>query len=133
MDMPRRSTVARKKKNVAKKGRVAKRRPIVLELRLYIADATPRSVLAKDHVLRLCREHFAGQYRLAIIDLKTQPERARRDEILAIPTLVRVLPGSLKTVVGTFADTAHVLQGLGFGDQLENFAPIVAGAQIGSA
>jgi circadian clock protein KaiB len=122
-----------RKKQAAKRRPTARKKVPVFELRLYVANATPRSVLARDNVQSLCEEHLAGQYRLTIIDLVKEPELAREHEITAIPTLVRVLPGSQKTIIGSLADAKRVLQALGLDDQPEKYASLLASSHVGNA
>jgi circadian clock protein KaiB len=66
------------------------------KLRLYIAGQTPKSITALANLKKICDEHLANQYNIEIIDLVRHPELARKDQILAIPTLVRSLPPPLK-------------------------------------
>jgi circadian clock protein KaiB len=47
-----------------------------------------------------------------VIDLLVNPQCAKRDQILAIPTLVRRLPEPLRKFIGDFSDTERVLIGL---------------------
>lgn len=84
----------------------------VLELRLYVAGQTRKSVAALANLRRLCEEHLSGEYRIEIIDLMQHPEQARRDQILAIPTLVRRLPPPLKRIIGDLSNSERVLVGL---------------------
>lgn len=119
----------------ATKKRVTKKKAPVWELRLYVADTTARSVLATENLQNFCEQYLQGQYRLTIIDLVKQPGMARQDEILATPTLVRVLPGPQKTVVGSLSDTERVLRALELTGQPEKLAALIsrAGPQVGSA
>jgi circadian clock protein KaiB len=111
-----------------RKKRLAKGKAPVLELHLYVANTTARSVLATENLQNLCEQFLHGEYRLTIIDLVKKPELAREHEIVAIPTLVRVAPGPEKTVIGCLSDTARVLRALGLGDQPEKFASLLARA-----
>lgn len=81
-------------------------------LRLYVAGQTPRSLTAIDNLMRICREHLHQRYQVEVIDLVKNPERARGDDIVAIPTLVRGLPPPLRRLIGDLSDTDHVLAGL---------------------
>jgi circadian clock protein KaiB len=47
-----------------------------------------------------------------VIDLVKNPQLARGDQILAIPTLVRKLPTPLKKIIGDLSNTLRVLVGL---------------------
>ena len=81
-------------------------------LKLYVAGQTPRSAAAVENLSRLCEEHLAGRYELEVIDLLRNPQRARSDQILAIPTLVRNLPTPIARIIGDLSDTDQVLMGL---------------------
>jgi circadian clock protein KaiB len=84
------------------------------DLRLYVAGQTPRSVAALGNLRKICEEHLAGKYRVEVIDLLANPQLARRDQILAIPTLVRKLPKPVRKIIGDLSQTERVLVGLDF-------------------
>ena len=81
-------------------------------LRLYVAGQTPKSVLAFKNLKQICEEHLPGRYEVEIIDLLENPQLARGDQILAIPTLVRRLPEPIKKIIGDLSNTERVLVGL---------------------
>lgn len=81
-------------------------------LRLYIAGQTPRCMRAFTNLKRICEEHLADRYRIEIIDLLENPQLARGDQILAVPTLVRQLPEPVKKIIGDLSNTERVLVGL---------------------
>ena len=82
------------------------------ELRLYVAGQTPRSVQAFANLKKICEEHLAGRYRIEVIDLLENPQLAKGDQILAIPTLVRTLPSPIRKIIGDLSDKERVLVGL---------------------
>lgn len=82
------------------------------EFKLYVAGHTPRSVTAIANLKALCEEHMAGRYKIDIIDLIERPELARTDQVVAIPTLVRKLPGPIRRIIGDLSNTERVLVGL---------------------
>jgi circadian clock protein KaiB len=84
----------------------------VVELRLYIAGQTRKSIAALTNLRRICEEHLAGRYRVEVIDLMENPQQAQRDQILAIPTLVRRLPEPIRRIIGDLSDSERVLVGL---------------------
>jgi circadian clock protein KaiB len=86
--------------------------PEKLVLRLYVAGQTPRSLRAIDNLQRICEDELVGRYHIEIIDLVQHPQRAREDEIIAVPTLVRQLPRPLRKIIGDLSDTRQVLVGL---------------------
>jgi circadian clock protein KaiB len=80
-------------------------------LRLYVAGQTPKCIAAVRNLNDFCEEHLAGKYRIEIVDLLDDPKRARDDQILAIPTLVRKLPEPLRKIIGDLSNTERVLVG----------------------
>jgi circadian clock protein KaiB len=81
-------------------------------LRLYVAGQTPKSVLAFSNLKQICEEHLQGRYEIEIVDLLQNPQLARGDQILAVPTLVRRLPEPIKKIIGDLSNTERVLVGL---------------------
>lgn len=99
-------------KNVSpEKGKIAKTAE-TWNLRLYVAGQTPKSITAFANLKKICEEHLAGKYRIEVIDLLENPQLAKGDQIIAIPTLVRRLPEPLKKIIGDLANTERVLVGL---------------------
>ena len=84
----------------------------IWELRLYVAGQTPNALTAFANLKRICEEHLAGQYRIEVVDLVENPQLAREDQILAIPTLVRKLPQPLRKIIGDLSNNERVLVGL---------------------
>lgn len=81
-------------------------------LRLYVAGQTPKSLLAFANLTRICDEHLAGLYAIEVVDLAKQPELAQRDQVIAIPTLIRNLPEPVRKIIGDLSNTERVLVGL---------------------
>lgn len=81
-------------------------------LRLYIAGETTRSIAALRNLQKICDEHLPGKYHTEVIDLLESPQLAAGDQILAVPTLVRLLPPPLKKIIGDLSNTERVLVGL---------------------
>jgi circadian clock protein KaiB len=81
-------------------------------LRLYVAGQTPKSTLAFRNLKQICDEHLLGRYEIEIVDLLENPQLARGDQILAVPTLVRRLPEPIKKIIGDLSNTERVLVGL---------------------
>ncbi|MGE0353751.1 MAG: circadian clock KaiB family protein [Gemmatimonadales bacterium] len=77
-----------------------------VHVRLYVERGGPGSEAALDVLGRLC----GG--RLEVVDVRLQPERARRDRIVMTPTLIRVSPGPELRIVGML----HAMLSLARGD-----------------
>jgi circadian clock protein KaiB len=84
----------------------------VVELRLYVAGQTPKSLAAIANLKKICADGFDGGYHIEVIDLMKNPALARDHQILAIPTLVRRLPVPICKIIGDLSDTDRVMVGL---------------------
>jgi circadian clock protein KaiB len=84
----------------------------IWNLRLYVAGQTSKSIAAFANLTKICEEHLSGKYQIEVIDLLKNPQLAKGDQIIAIPTLVRKLPEPLKKIIGDLANTERVLVGL---------------------
>lgn len=82
------------------------------ELRLYVAGQSGKSMVAIQNLQRICDEHLAGRYRIEVVDLLKQPQLAKGDQIVAIPTLVRALPNPVRKIIGDLSNTEKTLVGL---------------------
>ena len=82
------------------------------DLRLYVAGQTARAVAAFANLQKICEENVPGQYRIEVIDLLKNPQLAKGDQILAVPTLVRKLPEPVRKIIGDLSNTERVLVGL---------------------
>jgi len=82
------------------------------KLRLYVAGQTPKSLQAFANLKKICEEHLQGRYHIEVVDLLENPQLAKGDQILAIPTLVRQLPPPIRKIIGDLSDTERVLVGL---------------------
>ena len=82
------------------------------QLRLYVAGQSPKSLTAFANLKKICVEHLEDQYSIEVIDLLVNPQLAKGDQILAVPTLVRKLPEPIKKIIGDLSNTERVLVGL---------------------
>src|SRR3954468_24762320 len=81
-------------------------------LRLYVTGQTPRSVLAIENMRKICAEHISARYTLEVIDIYLHPEACQQEQIIAAPTLIKVLPHPLRRIIGDLSNTEKVLIGL---------------------
>jgi circadian clock protein KaiB len=83
-----------------------------LRLRLYVAGNAPNSLRAIENANAICREHFAAQYDLEIVDLLVEPQRGLDDGIIVTPTLLKISPLPAHRIVGNLADRSRVFLAL---------------------
>ena len=86
---------------------------LAYNLRLYVAGQTPKSIAAIRNLHRLCEKYLSGRYSLDVIDLMVDPNLAQRDQIIAVPTLVRHVPEPIKRIIGDLSNSRRVLTRLG--------------------
>jgi circadian clock protein KaiB len=77
-----------------------------------VAGQTPKSIRAFANLKVLCEKHLKDRYKIEVIDLLENPEMARGDQIVAVPTLVRDLPNPVRKIIGDLSDTERTLIGL---------------------
>jgi circadian clock protein KaiB len=82
-------------------------------LKLYVTGATARSLRAITNIKAICEQYLKGRYDLEVVDIYRRPALLRRDQIVAVPTLIKKLPVPLRLLVGDLSRTEQVLQGLG--------------------
>jgi circadian clock protein KaiB len=80
-------------------------------LRLYVAGETPKSLAAISNLSEMCKG-LPRPCQIDVIDLLKNPALAKDHQILALPTLVRSLPGPIRKVIGDLSNKERVLVGL---------------------
>jgi circadian clock protein KaiB len=86
--------------------------PRAWKILLYVAGQTPKSMRAFANLQKLCEEHVKGHYQIEVIDLLLHPDRARGDQIVALPTMVIKLPPPVRKIIGDLSNTDKVLIGM---------------------
>jgi circadian clock protein KaiB len=99
-------------RTVAPESRKAVDKVLQWDLRLYVAGQTARSAIALANLQRICEEHLKGKYRIEIVDVLKNPQLAKGDQILALPTLVRKIPEPMRKIIGDLSHEERVLIGL---------------------
>jgi circadian clock protein KaiB len=81
-------------------------------LKLYVAGVTQKSSVAIRSITAICEQYLADRYSLEIIDIYKNPTLAKGEQIIAVPTLIKLLPAPLRKLIGDMADRHKVLVGL---------------------
>jgi len=84
---------------------------------LYVSGSTLKSARAVVNIKRICEECLKNRYTLEVIDIYQQPDLARRDQIVAVPTLIKRRPLPPRRLVGDLSNRESVLQGLDLDDR----------------
>lgn len=88
-------------------------------LRLFVTGSTPRSTRAIKNMRHICETHLHGRYDLEVIDIYQEPEAAFSQQVIAVPTLIKMLPGPLKRIIGDLSETEKILHSLDLRKQPE--------------
>lgn len=78
-------------------------------MRLYVSSNSLKSARAIQRIKQLCEERLPGRYELEIIDIHQQPERLEKDQVFAVPTLIKQLPPPLQRLIGDMTDMEKLL------------------------
>ena len=81
-------------------------------LRLYVSGSTSKSASAIGNIKRICEQHLKNRYDLEVIDIYQQPNLARDEQIVAVPTLIKRSPLPLRRLIGDLSNLQKVLLGL---------------------
>jgi circadian clock protein KaiB len=82
-------------------------------LRLYVGGNSARSLAAIRNIKSICDRHLAGRYDLEVVDIFQNPDLRDRDQVLALPTLIKCGPHPARRLIGDLSDTPRVLFDLG--------------------
>jgi circadian clock protein KaiB len=82
-------------------------------LRLFITGATPNSIRAVTNLKKICEDHLKGRYSLEIIDVYQHEGIAEKEQLIALPMLIKKNPYPERRMIGDLSDTEKVLKSLG--------------------
>ena len=88
-------------------------RRVRFKFRLFVAGGTQNSAQAAANLNAICRAHLPDRHDIEVVDVLREPKRALADGILMTPTLVRLAPSPVETIIGTLSQTQTVLRALG--------------------
>ena len=81
-------------------------------LSLFVAGATARSHQATQQVRTLCETVLLGRVNLEVIDIYQQPMLARKNQIVATPTLIVQLPVPVRRFIGNMTTITELFTNL---------------------
>lgn len=81
-------------------------------LRLYVSGNTPRSTRAIQNLRTVCDAHLSERYSLEVIDIYQNPRAAREAQIIAVPTLLKLLPEPTRLLIGDLSDLERLRSAL---------------------
>jgi circadian clock protein KaiB len=81
-------------------------------LHLFVTGTSPNSVRAIINLKDFCERYLPGRYSLEVIDVYQQQALAEKEQIIALPLLIRKLPLPERRLIGDMSETDKVLKGL---------------------
>ena len=83
------------------------------QLKLFVSGASPNSVRAINNLKVICDSYLKEKYTLEIIDVHQDTSLAQKEQMVALPLLIKKFPGPERRLVGDMSNTEKVLNGLG--------------------
>jgi circadian clock protein KaiB len=83
------------------------------DLKLFITGASPNSSRAIANLKGICEKYLGQKYDLEIIDVYQQPLIAQKEQVVALPMLIKNFPLPVKRLFGDMSNVKSVLKGLG--------------------
>ena len=80
------------------------------QLRLFITGASPNSARAVDNLKTFCDKYLPNKYQLEIIDVYQQPGIAEKEQIIALPLLLKKRLGTDKRLIGDMSNIDKLLK-----------------------
>lgn len=82
-------------------------------LRLYVngRSATARSIV--DRLRYVLEKHLCHSFDLEVVDVSNDPARLEMDDVIALPTLIRLGPGIVYRFVGDLTNEDLMLKAFG--------------------
>ena len=81
-------------------------------LRLFVTGILPNSARAVENSKAFCEKYLKDKYELEIIDIYQQPALALKEDIIAVPLLIKKSPLPEERMIGDLSNTEKVLKGL---------------------
>jgi circadian clock protein KaiB len=83
------------------------------QLKLFVSGASPNSVRAINNLKLICDSYLKEKYTLEIIDVYQDVGLAQKEQLVALPLLIKKFPVPERRMVGDMSNTEKVLNGLG--------------------
>jgi circadian clock protein KaiB len=95
------------------------KKPDTYIFRLFITGASPNSARAVANIRQICETYLKGNYALDIVDVYQQQEIAEKEQLIALPLLIKKHPLPVRRLIGDLSDKQKVLTELGIYSNLE--------------
>ena len=83
------------------------------QLRLFVAGNSQLSLRTIATLQAFCERRLPAALDLEVVDIYQQPALAVRDQIVAVPTLVKLLPLPVRRIIGDLSNESRLLRAFG--------------------
>ena len=84
--------------------------PSHIQLRLFVAGNSQLSLRTIATLRAFCQSRLPPELDLEVIDIYQQPGLAVRDQVVAVPTLLKLLPLPVRRVIGDLSNERRLLR-----------------------
>jgi len=88
--------------------------------KLFIAGMNSGSFRAIENVREICDAYLSNDYELEVIDIYQQRQLLKDMNIIAVPTLVRIIPEPEVRIIGDMLDKNEIIKILEFEEKQKN-------------
>lgn len=85
----------------------------VMQLRLYVVSGAPNSIAAQANLTAILAGQAPGAHAVEVVDCIAEPRRALADGVFVTPTLKKLSPSPVQTIVGSLSNARAVRDALG--------------------
>jgi len=78
-------------------------------LQLYVTGISPNSANAIVNSKKILEKYLQARYDLEVIDIYQQPDLAIKENIIAVPVMIKKFPLPEARIIGDLSDTESVL------------------------
>lgn len=82
-------------------------------LKLFISGASPNSLKAINNLKEILEANIKGRYDLQIIDVYKEHSIAIKEQVVALPMLIKQFPLPERRLIGDMSETRKVISSLG--------------------
>lgn len=77
---------------------------------LFVSGMSVKSSYAIENIKKICDQYIPDNPEIEIIDIGREQQLAVDYQIICIPTLIKINPRPVKTILGDLSDTRKVLR-----------------------
>lgn len=77
---------------------------------LFVIPGTVDSTHAVQNMKLFCEKYLKGMYEIEIVNINEHPARAMKENIIALPLLIKKMPLPEDRLIGDLSDTKNILK-----------------------